>query len=409
MRNKSKKMLIIALVTTLIFGGLSPMFFATATPEPPQWPNILHIEWVDPESILEGDCEFEVKVVNIGDPYKPPVEGAWVMVDDPNGPDFTPVQTNINGIAEFDQHMEVDEDTIFTVYASKNDWQFDGEYKYLTVRNKVLHFYYLPEWMDEQTWDHVIVHDQDNQGIGGVLINFGGYLTVTWSSGYALLYALDVTAEDPFVDPWVTVPITASKGIYEPAIGEIQVRDLDDTPSYVDCYVWNRIGGDPIEDATVRITQGGEGQETTNEDGYCQLTVLPDELFGTFYIFKASALGFWPKHDIGWLFGGYTYRYDFNLWPRIFGGDVADLEVTSATSEPRYVTVEFEATISQDDVESVIYSWDYGDDTFDETDSPINSHDYVELGYYIVSVTATITDPSDDVSIEYGEIGLEIH
>lgn len=411
MRKISKKMLIVVMVTTLIFSGLSPMFFATAAPEPPQWPKILHIEWVDPESILEGNCEFEVKVVNIGDPAKPNVENAWVMADDPYGPDFNPEQTGSNGIAEFDQYMTVDNNTTFTVYASKDGWTFDGINKYLTVRNRVLRFHDIPEWMYEQSWDEVTVYDQDNVGAPWALVNFGGFLRLTDSNGDAGIYAFDVTADDVFEDPWVTVPITANKGThppYEPAVSEIRVKDLDDTWTHVDFDVKSEIGGTPIEGAIVENI-GGQGagvhENITDAAGYCKLSVLPDEAIGRLYAIWASHHNYWSGCKIRWWYAGVPYEYDFNLVPKGGPGNYLDLEVTSATYDEIW-TVDFEAT-TQGQAESVSYDWDFGDESSDSTASGINSHDYVEPDNYIVKVTATYSGPYGPC-IEYGQIGLDI-
>ena len=402
-------MLIIAMVTTLIFGGLSSTFFATASesvPDPYDPTPKLHIELVYPSENLEGFMTFWVYVVL--DTTGEPVKDATVHVE-AEGDSFPTRDTDAEGVAVWNNvHKVVDETTVYQVRATHDLYEFDGEYGYYTVTNKALHFVVVPTNMNEQTIGSVRVKDQYDVPIA-CTVHFQGIPYPTGPNGWGLIYALDVTAWNVFENPWVPVDIEARKSGYTKDTRVINVKDLDNVETPLNCEVKERYGPPlPIPDATVEVLFTKYPFENiTDATGECEIIFLPDTNRPKYYILKASKHDYWSGYDWAIVPAGTPTNFDFELIKRIWGGPVVELEITSAAyvEELEIHTFEFGATPSDSDgVYS--YFWDFGDGTQDESDSGINSHDYTSPGEYIIKVTAI----SQQYPItEYGEIILNIH
>ena len=104
MRNKSKKILIMTLVITLILGGLSPISVVTAKTNQPEL--TLYISSVCPSSVLE----LELFTVTVKDQDNNPLPNATVIVDG-----YRSQETNRWGFTTFVAPL-VDDDTIFVGY-----------------------------------------------------------------------------------------------------------------------------------------------------------------------------------------------------------------------------------------------------------------------------------------------------
>lgn len=405
MRNKNKKILIIALMTTLIFGGLSSTLFATARlPDPPEPNPKLHIQLVWPPENLEGYMTFLVYVVN--DSLED-VEGATVHVETQGGSDSFPTRlTNDLGVAVWDDvYKVVDETTIYRVWATKVGYDFDGEYGYYTVTNKALHFVVLDRRMDEQTSQLVRVKDQYNVPIA-CLVYFQGIPYPTGPNGYGLIYAFDVTAWNVFENPLVPVDIEAWKSGYTKDTDVIDVEDLDNVETPLNCEVKEKYGPpDPIPDATVEVLfTKYPFQNTTDSNGECEIIFLPDTHSPKYYLLKASKPEYWSGYDWAIVPAGIPTNFDFELIQRTWSGPVIRLDITySAYNEELEIhTFEFDAKTSL--TETYSYFWDFGDGTYCDSFEGQMSHDYTSSGEYIIKVTAI-----SPILTEHGEIILNIH
>lgn len=412
MRNNNSKILIIALTTILIFGGFSPILFATAGDhsgdDKIECPK-LHIQLVWPSENLEGEMSFIVEVV---DEYGEGIYEATVYVETESGSDSFPTrETDADGVAAWEDVTKwVDETTVYQVWATHDDYCFDGEYGYYTVTNRALHFVVLPpnKKMNEQTFGSVYVEDQYNNPIA-CWVYFQSIPYWTGSDGWVSIYAFDVTAENVLEDPWVPVSIYACKDNYDSAYDVIRVKDLDNVEVTLDCDVDYAQGGNPVEDADVCIIVGGEGCNVTNQYGKCQFYVFPDTLLWTRYVLMACYPGYWPCLDSLRVFAipESSWDFDFNLeeipWWIEYVTEVEMLDFTENTGLGTF-TVELEATPSIGTPDLYTYNWDFGDGDFSMDEEHIVSHDYDEEGRYIITVTAI----SPSAQTGYGEIHLGI-
>jgi hypothetical protein len=334
------------------------------------------------------------------------IEGATVHVEK-NGDSFENMDTDEQGVAFWDNvHKEVDETTVYDVWATHDDYVFDGEYGSYTVTCKYLQFVVLPTHMEEQTLEWVFVTDQDDEP-ADCTVWFMDLPYRTWSDGWVQIYAQDVTAENVFENPYIPEDIVATKSGYESAYDVINVEDTDNINTTLSCEVMQRWTNPeiPIEHAHVEVRyQKYPFDCYTNANGLCEIIFLPETKLPLKYSVRASKWGYFPHTIRRRIFAGQPETFNFKLIKVLDVRPVLELETTSAEydEELRTHTIEFEATPSQ--AGEYTFYWDFGDDTFDEEDEGINSHVY-SSGEYIISVTAIRDSDSRE---EYGQMTLTI-